>query len=60
MTETDIGAWAVWHPTEGFGPVLYVNRDMDAAVFDRNEKRDLHGDERWKLVPVRVVRVDHT
>lgn len=60
MTEAEIGAWAVWHPTEGFGSTVYVSKNMDLAVIDRNDKRALDGDDRWKVVPVRVVRVDHT
>ena len=58
MAEMMRDAWAVWHPDKGFGRLLYVNADMDHACTDRDAKEIEDGDKRWKVVPVRVVRVD--
>jgi hypothetical protein len=33
---------------------------MDDAVTERKLRVGLYDDERWKVVPVRIVRVDHT
>lgn len=60
MTEMERGAWALWHPTEGFGRLVYVSADMDHACVDRDVKRIETGDDAWKVVPVRIARVDHT
>lgn len=60
MTEMERGAWALWHPEKGFGHYIHVQTQMDDAVNDRKVQIDLDSDERWKVVPVRVFRVDHT
>lgn len=60
MVEMEKGAWAIWHPEKGFGHYVNVNTEIDDACTDRNARGVLEGDDRWKVVPVRVVRVDHT
>jgi hypothetical protein len=60
MTATECGAWALWHPEEGFGEYLNARLRMDDAVADRNVRVVASDDDRWKVVPVRVYRVDHT
>jgi len=59
MTEMETGAWALWHPDEGFGDRVEVYSEMDIACECRDIRTEAEGDG-WKVVPVRVVRVDHT
>jgi hypothetical protein len=60
MTPTECGGWALWHPEQGFGQYLNVSNHMDDAVTERKLRVGLYDDDRWKVVPVRVVRVDYT
>lgn len=60
MRETERGAWAIWHPTKGFGHYINVNTEIDDAKADLDARCILEDDDLWKIVPVRVYRVDHT
>ena len=58
--QLDCGAWALWHPQHGFGQYVHVQSHMEDAVADRKAQIELEADELWRVVPVRVSRVDHT
>lgn len=59
-TATECGGWALWHPIKGWGHYLSVDTYMEDAVENRKCRVELDGDDRWKVVPVKVLRVDHT
>lgn len=58
--ETNVGAWALWHPERGFGDDVTVHAEMDVACEERNLRRTEADGRDWRVVPVRVVRVDNT
>ncbi len=58
--EKERSVWAIWHPVKGFGHYVNVNTEIDDAKVDCGARRIEDGDDQWKIVPVRIARVDHT